>query len=99
MFSNSLCSPLVSVILNMTILWSEIGAIMMDWRSMKASTSFVKVFSSLLLLSTICPKQKLFVTSSCKLTATFSGVLPGFTSYKTPSSLLMVTSTRNYFFP
>ena len=62
-------------------------SVIWDWchytgLSVKASMSFVnansKVFSSLVLLIAICSNLKLFVSSSSKLNATFSGVLPGF---------------------
>ena len=54
-------------------------SVIWDWYhytglSVKAS----KVFSSLVLLIAICSNLKLFVSSSSKLNATFSGVLPGF---------------------
>ena len=62
-------------------------SVIWDWYhytglSVKASMWFVKanskVFSSLVLLIAICSNLKLFVSSSSKLNATFSGVLTGF---------------------
>ena len=70
---------------------------MMYQQSVKASTSFVntksKVFCSQVLLLTICYKLKLFVSSSSQFKVPFSGVLPGFTFGKTPSSLLIHSTT------
>ena len=96
-FSNSLYSPLVSGILKVTIFWSEMVAIIMNWQSVKASMSFLNtksnIFSSLVLLLSICFKLKLFVSSSSKFNAIFSGVLPAFTFGKKPASLLTHSTT------